>query len=645
MNNPLPPDSIASWLSFVGWAAIVVACGLAAASLADADAIRNVVDGFAPDGKAQMLYWIGAGDARIVAVLREGAGASLALGAVLLAFRRPIARLLAAEPDSGDARAARIGWLEAAVAGCVFVTSVALAARNLDLPIRFDEALTVTRFATGSIWNTLSDYSAPTNHILHSLLVRASIELLGTSPAASRTPAFLAACLTLPAVWWFVRREFGWLAAAFAAALVGASPFFIEYATNARGYTLVGLAFMALLLCGQGIVRRPEDPVRWGLFAVVTALGLFVHPVTAVPAAIATAWMVLVRWRETGVAGMRPLVANGAVWGAVAAALTLLLYAPALMVSGIDALLFNDDVQPDGEVTTGFLAVLANAPRGWIGWHVATPTWAQGALLLTLIVGAMAPRAPSGHRGILVLAVLLGAAAVFALYPVALRLRDTIIFLLPAMILAGAGAAFLVDAASARLRSKTRLRLKAPLRSNAGVAGGRTRREGLGAVAALMVLGSFGWWATRPGVTEHFAWETGWSPNASALASAVDGELRSGDLVLGKFPTLRPVMFYLQELGHDSSKVWTRDYPGLSRLRDDWRVSGFRVEGGSEPVAPARFYLVMDEAGDRSAGPLSGSPADKRGPRPFPLDGSPGHELVADLPGAKIWLVRPASPD
>ena len=92
-------------------------------------------------------------------------------------------------------------------------------------------------------------------------------------------------------------------------------------------------------------------------------------------------------------------------------------------------------------------------------------------------------------------------------------------------------------------------------------------------------------------------------------------------------------------------KVRIRDYPGLSRPRDDWRVSGFRVEGGSEPVAPARFYLVVDEAGDRSAGPLSGSPADKRGPRPFPLDGSPGHELIADLRGAKIWLVRPASPD
>ena len=648
VNKP-PTGWIASSLSCAGWAALMAAFGLAAASLADADAIRSVADGFAPDGKAQILHWIGIGDARIIAVLREGAGTALALGAVLLAFRRPIARLLAAEPDvgGGGGRAAGIGWLEAAVAGCVFVTAAALAARNLDLPIRFDEAYTITQFATRSIWTILSDYHQPNNHVLHTLLVRAAFELLGDSPAALRTPAFLAACLTLPAVWWFVRREHGWLAAAFATALLGTSPFFIEYATNARGYTLTGLAFMALLLCGQGLVRRPEDHVRWGLFAVVTALGMFTHPLMVFPAAIATAWMVLVRWRETGVAGMRSLVVNGAVWGAAAVTLTGLLYAPVLTVWGIDALLFNEAMGLDAEGRTGFPAVLANAPRSWLGWHAATPIWAQGALLLALLVGAMAPRLPSGHRGVLALAVALGAGAVFLLYPVSLQQRGTLFLLLPAMIVAGAGAAFLVGAASARVQSKARLQWKAPLRSNAGVAAGWLRGEGPGAVAVLVVLGGFGWWATRPGVTEHFAWETGWSPNASALASAVDGELRPGDHVLGRFPTLSPVMFYLQGLGHDSSKVRvrTRNYFDQYCMRGDWCAFGFHIVGGKEemkPAAPERFHLVVDEAGDRDAGPFFflGSPIGERRPRLFPRGGGSGLEMVVDLPGAKVYRLR-----
>ena len=306
---------------------------------------------------------------------------------------------------------------------------------------------------------------------------------------------------------------------------------------------------------------------------------------------------------------------------------------------------FNEGIMLDAEGGTGFLAVLANAPRSWIGWHAATPIWAQGALLLALIVGAMAPRLPSGHRGVLVLAVLLGAGAVFVLYPVALKQRGTIFLLLSAMIVAGAGAAVLFGAALARLRPKARLRSKTQLRSNAGVAGGWIRGDGLGAVAVLVVLGGFGWWATRPGVTEHFAWETGWSPNASALAAAVDGDLRSGDHVLGRFPTLSPVMFYLQGLGHDLSKVRTRNYFDRYCMRGGWCAFGFHVVRGRElkPVAPARFYLVVDEAGDHKAGPFFflGSPIDERRSRPFLRDGGSGHEMVVDLPGAKVYRLRP----
>ena len=259
-------EPIATALAVAGWAAIVAACALAA-SLADVEAVRNVADVLTLDGRIPMLLGLGRGDARVAAALPEAAGSALAAGAVLLAFRRPIAHSLAAEPGPGDADGARpagIGRVEAATAVCVLTVFAALAARNLDLPVRGDEARTFLWFTAGSIWTTLSDYSAPNNHVLHSLAVQAARRLLGDDPAALRTPAFLAACLTLPAMWWFVRREFGRLAAAFATTLVGTSPLFIEYATNARGYTLTGLAFMVLLLCGQGIVRRPEDHVRWG---------------------------------------------------------------------------------------------------------------------------------------------------------------------------------------------------------------------------------------------------------------------------------------------------------------------------------------------------------------------------------------------
>ena len=599
-------------LLLAGGAAILAAGGLGAASLADADWLRSAAGEIVLDGRAERLHWMG--DVQLAATLRESAVAALALGAVLLAFRRPLARVLAAEPKV-DA-AGGVSRAEAATACCVFAIGGALAARNLNAPVRSDEAYTMTQASTETIWTILSDYEPPI-HTLHFVLSWTAHQFLGASPAALRTPAFLAACLTLPALWWFVRREFGWLAAAFAAALVGTSPFFIEYATNSRGYSLLALLFVALLLCGQGLVRRPNSHLLWGLFAAVTALGLFNHPIMAFPAAVTTAWMLLVRWREQDPAGIWPFVAKGAGCCAAAAALTLLLYAPALSVSGVDAVFFNSLVQPQGAGRTGFLAALANAPRSWVWWHMATPIWVQAALLLALLLGVAAPRRPSGQRGVLALATLLGTAALLAIKPVALHERYTIFLLLAAMMVTGAGAALLVKAAVERL-----------------LHGDLARRfellQGLGAAAVLLVLSGFTYWATRPGVAERFAWETGYAPNAAALAAAINQELRPGDFVFGCFPSTRPVVFHLQRMGHVLNEAPPPAFACLS----------YQV-GGPASGDPARFFLVVDGAGDHSAGPIHGRPFDELRPHLHLQFSDHAHKLAAEVlahpPGARAW--------
>lgn len=612
-------------LLLAGGAAILAAGGLGAASLADADWLRSAADAVVPEGRAERLHWLS--DVQLAAILRESAVAALALGAVLLAFRRPLVRVLAAEPGVEDAGG--VSRAEAATAFCVFTASGALAARNLNVPVRSDEAYDMTQASTGAIWTILSDHEPPL-HILHTLLSWTAHQLLGANPAALRTPAFLAACLTLPALWWFVRREFGWLAAAFAAALVGTSPFFIEYATNARGYSLLALLFMALLLCGQQLARRPNSHLLWGLFAVVVALGLFNHLVMAFPAAVTTVWMLLVRWREQGPAGIWPFVAKGAGYGAAAAALALILYAPALKVSGVDAVFFNAIVQPQAAGRTGLLAVLANAPRSYLWWHMATPIWAQGALLLALLLGVAAPRRPSGQRGVLALATLLGTAALLAMKPVALRERDTIFLLLAAMMVTGAGAALLVKAALAQLCSWVSMATE----NCALLEGGRGRwagPTGLGAAAVLLVLSGFAYWATRPGVTERFAWETGYAPNTSALAAAINAELRPGDHVFGNFPSIRPVVFHLQRMGRTLNEEPLPPMGGGLSYQVGGPISG----------DPARFFLVVDGAGDRSAGPLHERPFDELRPHRHLQFSDHAHEMAAEVlahpPGARAY--------
>ena len=587
----------------------MAACGLGAASVADVDWLRDAVDSIAPGGRAEKLHWTA--DVQIAAVLRESALSALALGAALLALRRPIVRVLAAQPEVEDA--GRISRVEVATACCVFVVAGALAVRNLNVPVRSDEAYDMLQASTATIWTILSDYDPPL-HILHTLLSWTAHQLLGVSPAALRTPAFLAACLTLPALWWFVRREFGWLAAAFATALVGTSPFFIEYATNARGYSLLALLFMALLLCGQELVRRPNSHFLWGLFAVVTALGLFNHPVMAFAASVATAWMLLVRWRETGAAGLLSFVVKGMGYCIAAAALTLVLYAPVLTVSGVDAVFFNNYIPDEWRGGRGALfAVLVNAARGYVWWHMATPIWAQAVLFLTLLVGAAAPRLPTGQRGVLAIAAFFGGAALLAVKPVALRERDMIFLLLMVMVVVGAGAALLIKAALTWLRSRV------------DVAGCWIRPQGIGAASVLLVLSSFAYWATRPGVTERFAWETGYSPNASVLAAAINQDLRPGDHVFGSFPSIRPVVFHLQRMGRDLNESSTAPW-GL----------GYEVDG-KRTGAPARFFLVVDGAADRSAGPLHGRSFDELWPHSHLRRSGHDHIVVADPPGARAY--------
>lgn len=554
----------------------------------------------------------------------DGGGGAFAIGVLLVTLRRRLTDALVA--TAAIRPATNTKWLEAVVIGCVLVVSVGLSARNLDIPMRFDEALSALNFAQRSIWTVLTQ-GASNNHLLYILLQRGVCELFGLNPATLRLPAFLAAFATLGALWWFARTEFGWLAAAFAAALLGASPFFIEYATNARGYTLVGLAFVALLLCGRGIAHHPLSPGRWATFAGVSALGVFAHPTAIFPVAIATAWVVLVRWRESGVAGLRALGLRGVVWGAIAAAIALCLYAPMLVVSGIDDYVVN---AARFRSHASLATVLANAPYAWFGWNATTPVWAQGALFLALIVGALAPCRSARRRGVLVAAVALGTAVVLAAYPVALRLRDTFFLLPTALMVIGAGAATLVVAAVS------------PRGLGAAAAADRLRRaQFVGAAVVLVTLGGFGWWATRPGVTGHYAKPTGWAPNAPALAAALDGRLQAGSRVVGGFPVLRPVAFYLHARGWRLTRVPRRNYADVSGFTV---VDGaaFLVErgpaGANPPTRSAEPGVFHVSAASRQ--PFAKSLSNEDEPR-SPDQRRQTPELLAAPGGAKLYRLRP----
>lgn len=601
---------------FVATAILVATLSVLIALRLDIGVLRYFVDQLALDGRAAILDRIS--DARFVSIVWEiGIAATLA-AAAMLAFRQRIAYFLLA-PSVRTGKISRIDWFEATVVAFVVLTGIMLAGRNLNLPMRADEAASILNFGTKSLWVALSDYRSNNNHVLHSLLVWVAHQMGGWNPIALRMPAFLGACFTLPATWWFVRHEYNPLAAVVATSLLATSPLFIEYATNARGYSLILLMFVLLLIVGETLTRWPDRYPLWGLYATMIALGFLTIPIMAFPATIVVVWMLLVRWREG--CAVRPFIVRMTVWSIAALTLTLVLYTPVLTVSGSKALFFNHYVQGDawgdGDWQKVFIANVVN----WLKWHWATPAWAQVALLAFCAVGVAAPRSSTSHRGVFPLAVLLGMAAVLSVKPVALSLRMTIFQMFAVLVTAGAGIAVLVNTASARM----------------GLGRYRAERGAVLALASLSIFCLFTWWATRPGIAAWYASETGVSPNADALCAKAPYDLRAGDTILACWPTAWPLAFCLSASGYT-----------LSRSAVDLRLPQMcRALAVTATTQEGRFFMFVDEAAYNAAIPPTGQlpslPFDGRMMRRHLKDNRYGYEVIARVDGGEIYRVEPES--
>jgi uncharacterized membrane protein len=119
----------------------------------------------------------------------------------------------------------------------------------------------------------------------------------GGSVEALRTPAAVFGVLVLPCVFWLALELFGSLASAFfAVALVALSPFFILYAQEAREYSMWT---MAIALDSVVFLRasRSPAPAPWIAYGAVTAVSLYIYPLTGLVALGFAAYLLI---RERG---------------------------------------------------------------------------------------------------------------------------------------------------------------------------------------------------------------------------------------------------------------------------------------------------------------------------------------------------------
>ena len=171
----------------------------------------------------------------------------------------------AADPGD-DAWGARLALLGVTLLGA------ALRFAHAGSGLWLDEIAPLMDYASLSPFHVVASYQRSNNHLLNTLLVKASVALFGEQEWAIRLPAILFGSATVPALYWACRETVGRRVALGAAFLLAVSYHHIFFSQNARGYA--GYMLFAIAASGflvSGLQRdRPRD---WVLYVAAMYLG------------------------------------------------------------------------------------------------------------------------------------------------------------------------------------------------------------------------------------------------------------------------------------------------------------------------------------------------------------------------------------
>jgi hypothetical protein len=153
--------------------------------------------------------------------------------------------------------------------------------------------------------------------------------------------------------------------------LVAVSFPLIEYTVNARGYGMVVVLFLAMLLLGKHIKRRPSW-LGWASVSGLSALGFWTIPTFFYPMGIVALWLLLSIWFEHYGQQRRRMLRQFAISMIAGGALTLVAYVPVLVVSGLDSLIANRYVVSPNPLTAQY--AVADIPQMFVSYfNTAVP--------------------------------------------------------------------------------------------------------------------------------------------------------------------------------------------------------------------------------------------------------------------------------
>ncbi len=285
-----------------------------------------------------------------------------------------------------------------AILGIITLIALVLRVVLINKPILYDEAYTFIFYASRSLNNILANYSAPNNHIFHTILVAVAYHLLGASPWILRLPALVAGTLAIPAAFIAARRFFSLHQALAAAAALAVTPGLIAYSANGRGYTMVTL-FALLLANFAGILVQGQSKSALAAYAITGALGFYTIPIFLYPMAGISLWVAVTyltdsdSWRSR-LQRLTVFLAACALSGL----LTLILYSPVIFFgTGLGSLVSNEIVESQ-DWFTFFGNLLPRITNTGVNWMMGVAPLFRSLLLGGFLISLLFYRKVSNQR-------------------------------------------------------------------------------------------------------------------------------------------------------------------------------------------------------------------------------------------------------
>lgn len=338
------------WLSGL----IIVAAGIALAFLSRVSypSLKSRIDLLAADGHSSFFtetYWQDLGTRLFTAaIITTACGGTILFLSPKLADH--LSQLTADLKDLVEAQYHRIrtglqtpdGFLTALALFLLTGAGTLIRWHYSGIPVRMDEAFTYTNFVSKPLYVALSFYEQPNNHLFHTMLAWISIRLLGDTEWSLRLPALLAGTAAIPMAYATGAILFNRTAGIMAAGIMAVAPEAISYSANARGYSLLGLFTLFLAALAPALVVKPR-PTHWAFFVIVSALGLWTVPVMLFPVSTVTCWIL---WTAMKRGVFRKTAFRLGIATATAGLIAAVLYSPAILAMGSDAVMRNRWVSP-----------------------------------------------------------------------------------------------------------------------------------------------------------------------------------------------------------------------------------------------------------------------------------------------------------